>query len=132
LKSLSTEALHGLDLRQTLSADIDLVLSDLKPELLQQLEYLQPTGYGNPEAVFVSRNVRLVNSRTIGADGKHIKLVVADDRVTFDCIGFRLGHLHPGLPTRVDLLYTFELNEYNGRKSLQLNLKDVKPSGLLD
>ncbi len=132
LKSLSTEALHGLDLRQTLSADIDLALSDLKPELLQQLEYLQPTGYGNPEAVFVSRNVRLVNSRTIGADGKHIKLVVADDRVTFDCIGFRLGHLHPGLPTRVDLLYTFELNEYNGRKSLQLNLKDVKPSGLPD
>ncbi|MBE3038460.1 MAG: single-stranded-DNA-specific exonuclease RecJ [Chloroflexi bacterium] len=130
LKSLATEQLRGRDLRQTLTADTEVPLSDLKPELLKHLEYLQPTGYGNPEAVFVSRDVRVTNSRTVGAESKHLKLVVTDGRVTFDAIGFRLGHLQPDLPLRVDVLYTFESNEFNGRTSLQLNLKDVKPVGL--
>ncbi len=42
---------------------------------------------------------------------------------------FSLGHLKPDLPQRVDVLYTFEANEYMGRTSLQLNLKDIKASG---
>jgi single-stranded-DNA-specific exonuclease len=128
LKSLAKEKLQGKDLRQTLIADSEVALSDLKPELLKHLEYLQPTGYGNPEAVFVSRNVRVTNSRTVGAESKHLKMVVTDDHVTFDAIGFRLGHLQTDLPLQVDLLYTFESNEFNGRTSLQLNLKDVKPA----
>ena len=130
LKSLATEQLRGRDLRQTLTVDVEVPLSDLKPELLKHLEYLQPTGYGNPEAVFVSRDARVTNSRTVGTESKHLKLVVTDGRVTFDAIGFRLGQLQPDLPLRVDLLYTFESNEFNGRTSLQLNLKDVKPAGL--
>ncbi len=131
LKSLAAEALHGKDLRQTLTADAILKLSDLNSELLHSLEFLQPTGYGNPEAVFVSQNVRVSNKRTVGVDSKHLKLVVTDDRITFDAIGFRLGHLLQELPTLVDILYTFESNEYNGRQSMQLNLKDVKPSDLV-
>jgi single-stranded-DNA-specific exonuclease len=128
LKSIAAEALHGKDLRQTLTADIVLPLSDLNPDLLHRLEYLQPTGYGNPEALFISRNIRITNKRTVGADGKHLKLVVTDGRITFDTIGFRLGHLLDELPAHVDILYAFESNEYNGRQSLQLNLKDVKPA----
>ena len=130
LKALATEQLRGQDLRQTLTADAEVPLSSLTSELLKHLEYLQPTGYGNPGAVFVSRDVRVTNSRVVGAEGKHLKLAVTDGRVTFDAIGFRLGHLQPDLPLRVDVLYTFESNEYNGRTSLQLNLKDVKPAGL--
>ena len=129
LKSDAAEQLRGRDLRQTLTADVEVPLSDLKPELLKHLDYLQPTGYGNPEAIFVSRDVRVTKNRTVGAEAKHLKLVVTDGRVTFDAIGFRLGQLQPDLPLRVDLLYTFESNEYNGRTSLQLNLKDVRPAG---
>jgi len=36
------------------------------------------------------------------------------------------------LPSRVDVLYHLEANEYNGRTSLQLNLKDVKATGIPD
>jgi len=129
LKSDAAEQLRGRDLRQTLTADVEVLLSDLKPELLKHLDYLQPTGYGNPEAMFVSRDVRVTKNRTVGAEAKHLKLVVTDGRVTFDAIGFRLGQLQPDIPLRVDLLYTFESNEYNGRASLQLNLKDVRPAG---
>ena len=53
-------------------------------------------------------------------------MTVSDGGVTLDAIAFRLGHLKPELPPRVDLLYTFEINEWNGRKSLQLNVKDIK------
>ena len=130
LKSLAKEQLRGRDLRQTLTADSEVILSELKPELLRHLECLQPTGYGNPDALFVSRDVRVTNSRTVGAESKHLKLVVTDGRVTFDAIGFRLGHLKPDLPLRVDVLYSFESNEFNGRTSLQLNLKDVRPAGM--
>ncbi len=53
-------------------------------------------------------------------------------RFTVDAIGFRLGDLLPDLPPMVDVLYTFEANEYNGRTSLQLNLKDIKAAGVPD
>jgi single-stranded-DNA-specific exonuclease len=132
LKSIAAERLKGKDLRQTLNADAEVSLSELKPELLKHLEYLQPTGYGNPDAAFVSREVRVVNSRTVGADGKHLKLTVTDGRLTFDAIGFRLGSIQPNLSKRVDLLYTFEANEFNGRTSLQLNLKDLRPAESID
>ena len=132
LKLLAKEKLGGRALRQTLNGDAEVPLSDLHPELLKYLEALQPTGYGNPEAVFVTRNVRVTQKRAVGAEGKHLKLAVTDGHVTFDAIGFRLGHLQSELPLKVDLIYTFETNEYNGRTSLQLNLKDVKAAGTPD
>jgi len=128
LKDLAKQKLQGRDLRHTLTADIEVSLSDLRPDLLRQLESLQPTGYGNPEAVFVSRDVRVTNARTVGSENGHLKLVLTDGTVTFDAIGFRLGHLKADLPQRVDIIYTFEINEFNGRTSLQLNLKDIHPS----
>jgi len=132
METIASEKLAGHDLRPTLMADAEVSLYDLKPQLLDDLELLQPTGYGNPEAIFVSRKLRISNARTVGADGQHLKLTVTDGKLTFDAIAFRLGHLQPGLPTHVDLLYTFEVNEYNGRKTLQLNVRDLKPSGGLD
>ena len=51
---------------------------------------------------------------------------------THDAIGFRLGHLQPDLPEHVDIMYTYEINEYNGRVNYQLNLKDVKAAGVPD
>lgn len=129
LKAIATEKLDGQELRPTLAADIEVSLNQLDHEVLKYLDYLQPTGYGNPEAVFASRNVQIKSSRTVGQEGKHLKLTVSDGRVTYDAIGFRLGHLQSTLPARVDLMYTFETNEFNGRTSLQLNLKDVKHAG---
>jgi hypothetical protein len=52
--------------------------------------------------------------------------------VTYDAIGFRLGNLKESLPPRVDVMYTFETNEFNGRTSLQLNHKDIKAAGIKD
>ncbi len=129
LRAIAAERLGRLDLRPTLAADAEVSLADLHPALLRDLDLLQPTGYGNPEAVFVTRRVQVKSSRAVGADGQHLKLTVSDGRLTFDAIGFRLGHWQSSLPPRLDLLYTFETNVYNGRIALQLNLKDIKPAG---
>ncbi len=132
LNFIAEQQLGGRNLRQTLNADAEVPLKDLRSELLKQLDALQPTGYGNPEAVFVTRNATVTLKRAVGMEGRHLKLTVTDGYVTFDVIGFRLGHLQAELPPKVDLLYTFEVNEYNGRTSLQLNLKDAKPAGIPD
>jgi single-stranded-DNA-specific exonuclease len=133
LKSIAKDQLSGKDLRQTLSADMEVSLAELNFEVLKHLEYVEPTGYGNPDAVFVSRNVKVKSSRTVGADAKHLKLTLEDERgAAFDSIGFRLGHLRDTLPARVDVMYHLEANEWNGKRSLQLNLKDVKAAGIAD
>ncbi|MEW5938790.1 MAG: single-stranded-DNA-specific exonuclease RecJ [Chloroflexota bacterium] len=132
LRAIARRELDGRDLRSTLSADMQVSFSELTFDLIKYLDYLQPTGYGNPEAVFVARGVKVQVKRTVGADGAHLKLTLTDGRVSFDAIAFRLGHLEPTLPPLVDVMFTFETNEYNGRASLQLNVKDIKAAGLPD
>ena len=133
LKSIAKDQLGNKDLRQTLSADMEVLLSDLNFEVLKHLEYLEPTGYRNPDAVFVSRNIKIKSSRTVGADAKHLKVTFEDERgAAFDSIGFRLGHLRDTLPARVDVMFHLEANEWNGKRSLQLNLKDIKATGIED
>jgi len=133
LKAIAKEQLDGQDLRPTLMADAEIPLTEVRPELLNALKYLEPTGYGNPDAVFVSRKVKVRHARTVGADGRHLKMYLEDEAgATHDAIGFRLGHLHGELPDFVDIMYTYEINEYNGRVNYQLNLKDVKAAGVPD
>lgn len=126
LKAIAAEKLSGEDLRPVVVADMELALDALSFEMYEYLQYLEPTGYGNPQPLFVSRNVRIVSSRTVGRDQSHLKLAVAEGDARLDAIAFRLGHLKPDLPAKVDLLYTFEVNEWQGRKSLQLNVKDIQ------
>lgn len=132
LSQIAVEKLAQLDLRHELYADMELPLSDLKPELLHYLSLLQPTGYGNRQAYFVSRKLKVTSCRTVGREDNHLKLAVTDGRITYDAIAFRLGYWYDQMPSNIDLYYSFEQNEYNGRVNLQLNIRDIKPSGYLD
>ncbi|MBN8581002.1 MAG: single-stranded-DNA-specific exonuclease RecJ [Anaerolineae bacterium] len=131
LKAIATEKLSGTELKPTVTADAEVSLSEMRPEVYEKgLKYLEPTGYGNREASFVARNVRVKSSRIIGADGKHLKMSLEDEKgIAHDAIGFRLGEWHKTMPARVDVLFTFEPNEYNGRVTYQLNLKDLRATG---
>ncbi|MCJ7700453.1 MAG: hypothetical protein MUO62_02625, partial [Anaerolineales bacterium] len=95
-------------------------------------EWLEPTGYGNRQPLFTSRDLLVNKSRTVGKEGSHLKMTVSDGHITFDAIAFRQGHWQAQMPTRVDLMYTFEVNEFRGQKTLQLNVKDLKPTGADD
>jgi single-stranded-DNA-specific exonuclease len=131
LKLIAEAKLSGQDLRPTVTADMEVSLSQLSSDLLKHLAYFEPTGYGNPNAIFATRDVKVKSSRVVGSEGKHLKLILEYERgAAYDAIGFRMGSLQTALPPRVDVMYSFEANEYNGRTSLQLNLKDVKAAGI--
>jgi single-stranded-DNA-specific exonuclease len=91
---------------------------------------MQPTGYGNPGAIFVSRNLKVKSSRLVGREGEHLKIIVSDGKITFDAIAFQQGFWHNEMPLYIDIMYSFEVNEFNGREYLQLRVKDLRPSGI--
>ncbi len=128
LEAIAARQLAGQDLRPLLHADAEVPLVDLQASLLHALENLQPTGYGNRQPAFVSRNLEVKSWRAVGQEGAHLKLVVTDGWAHMDAIAFRQGRWAGQLPKRVDLLYNFEMNEFNGRQMLQLNVRDIKPS----
>ncbi len=130
LKDFAAERLSAQDLRPTLTADIEVSITELGPQVIKNLSYLEPTGYGNPDAAFVARNVKVKSFRAVGLEGKHLKLSLQDEKgLIYDAIGFRLGYWLKSMPPRVDILFTYEVNEYNGRVGYQLNLRDLKPAG---
>jgi single-stranded-DNA-specific exonuclease len=129
LRAIAQEQLRDMDLRPSLYADMEISLHELKPEILRSLENMQPTGYGNRQAYFVSRRLRPTRYRTVGRDKSHLKLSVSDHRITYDAIAFRQGYWAENMPDYIDVFYAFEENEYNGRVNLQLNVRDIKPSG---
>jgi single-stranded-DNA-specific exonuclease len=128
MRHITDEQLGGLDLRPKIFAEIEIPLSELKPDLLKYLGWLQPTGMGNPAPIFMASGLKVTRQKAIGADGSHLKLSVTDGKITYDAIAFRQGYWIAKLPQRIDLMFTFELNEFNGQVSLQLNVKDIRPS----
>lgn len=128
LQVIAAETLSDLDLRPTLYADAEIALSDLRPELLTYLDWLQPTGYGNRQAVFFTRGAHVTRFRAVGKDNAHLKMTLTDGRLTYDAIAFRQGHWFDHLPPNIDLMYTFEVNEFNGQAALQLNVRDLRPA----
>lgn len=128
LRAIASEQLGAMDLRPTLVADAEVPLGELKPDLISQLEMLEPTGYGNPQVNLVSRGLQVRDARTVGQEARHLKLTVTDGRITYDAIAFGHGDWAQDMPKVIDLLYRFEVNEFNGQSRLQLNVRDLKAS----
>lgn len=128
INAIATQQLKELDLRPIITAEAQMPLSELRPDLLKYLDWLQPTGMGNPTPIFMSSGLKVTHQKAVGSDNSHLKLVVTDGNITYDAIAFRQGYWFLKLPPIIDLMYTFELNEFNGRVSLQLNVKDIRKS----
>jgi single-stranded-DNA-specific exonuclease len=129
LTSIAHEALDGQDLAPTLEVDMVLKPDQLVISLAEELQQLEPTGHGNPNAVFVTRNLRVQDCRTVGRDESHLKLKLKGrGSVPLDAIGFNLGEWAKRIPATVDVAYNLEINEWNGNRSVQLNLLDLRES----
>jgi single-stranded-DNA-specific exonuclease len=128
LQKIAKRELVGINLQPSQYIDVEVNLKDLNIELLKTLNNLQPTGYGNPEPVFFSREIKVLSARVVGRDKTHLKLTVNQDGTTFDAIAFRLGHLFVNLPHTIDIAFLFEINEFNGKRNFQLNIKEIRES----
>ncbi|MBK9710510.1 MAG: single-stranded-DNA-specific exonuclease RecJ [Kouleothrix sp.] len=117
-------------LMPALDIDAELPLGALSWELLEQIAVLEPFGQANPQPVLTSRRVRVSGAWPRGVDGQHLKLRLddGDGGPSYEAIAFRLGKLaeHFQRPRFIDIAYTLEANEWNGSRTLQLNIKDLR------
>ncbi|MGD8583900.1 MAG: single-stranded-DNA-specific exonuclease RecJ [Chloroflexota bacterium] len=114
------------ELTPAIPIDAELPIGDVDWALFDILQKLEPTGYANPAPTFASRDVQVYNHRAVGHDGSHLQLWVGDGRVKLGCIAFRQGAWAGRLPDRIDLAYTISVNEWNGRRDLQLVVQDIQ------
>jgi single-stranded-DNA-specific exonuclease len=131
LRAIAVRELDGKDLRPALRIDAEVPLSDLTGDLARALQQFEPCGYGNPTPMLASRDLRVAEVRPVGAEGQHLKLTLSDGRVMMDAIAFNQGAWRdtPSVPARIDAAYTLEINEWNGNRRLQLNVKDIQAGG---
>jgi single-stranded-DNA-specific exonuclease len=128
LRSLAAEKLTGIELAPVLSVDAEVELSQMSWDLQHDLACLEPYGYANPQPLFLSRNVRVQSWRAVGNEGKHLKLTFLESGAVWDGIAFRQGDWAGKLPDHVDIVYHLEVNEWNNRRQLQLNVQDLRPA----
>lgn len=131
LVALAQENISEEMLQPRLRIDLELNFTDLSLELASALQKLAPFGLGNPEPVFMSDNLRIVEARIVGSDGKHLKLKVTDaGDNTIEAIAFGMGSQMTALATdkSVSAAYNLDINEWNNEKKLQLKIKDFKTS----
>ena len=135
LQEIAAEELSDKDLQPSLTIDAKLNLGDADFATMGLLQQLEPTGYANPQPLFLSSRLQVRDARKVGADGAHLKLVVSDPEAgprreaAWDAIAFRQGHWYGKLPRVIDLAYKLEENHWNGNKRLQLVVEDLRPAG---
>ncbi len=130
LTALATDALSEHEaLRPTLHIDADVSLNDVTWVLQAQLARLEPIGQENPAALLLTRYCYVRDVRAIGRDQKHLKLTLgAPGEVVHDAIGFGMGQLAAQIEEGIhlDVVHQLEVNEWQGRRSLQLNIQDLR------
>jgi single-stranded-DNA-specific exonuclease len=97
-------------------------------DMITQIGELAPFGYGNTTPVFASKNAKLVNIRLLGNQQQHIKFSFFIDDQLVDGIAFNCSDdwKKLGLNKFYDIAYCLDVNEWNGRKTIQLQMKDVR------
>jgi single-stranded-DNA-specific exonuclease len=95
---------------------------------MEELARLAPYGAGNPEPLIGARGLFPINPTVVGSN--HLKLRLGSSGYALDAIGFAQGEaladLSPSI--RIDAVFTPTFNEWNGNKTLQLNVKAIRPS----
>ena len=123
-RELAAIQIGDQDLTPKLKIDAELDLNQVTGELADWLMRFRPFGQVNPAPVFISRGLRVMDLITMGADGQHIKLRFG----SLWALAFNARSRWPDivLGTTVDLVYQLEWSEFNGSRTLQLRIIDLK------
>lgn len=119
-------ALSAGDLQPKLRHDGELLLEELDLDVLRQLRGLAPFGMGNPEPLFVVRSVRPMQVKTVGDN--HLRFTACQGAFSHPAIAFGMLERREEFHGEVDLLVSPQINLYNSRETVQLRVKDVRPS----
>jgi len=128
LQEVAWEQLGGTLPEPTLEMEMELDLRRVDWALFEQIQRLAPFGETNPEPIFLSRGLHVLEARAVGNEGKHLKLTLSTGHRQWSGIAFKLGHLANTLPRRVDVAYHLNVNDWNGQRTLQLVVVDIAAS----
>ncbi|PQJ76474.1 single-stranded-DNA-specific exonuclease RecJ [Polaribacter glomeratus] len=112
-----------------ISIDAEIDLSEITPKFFRIIQQMAPFGPMNMKPTFKSTCVRDNGyGKQVGADKTHLKLNVfqGDNQKTYNAIGFNLGDKMDFVQNDFDIAYALDENEWNGYKTVQLLLKDLK------
>ncbi|MBC8142628.1 MAG: single-stranded-DNA-specific exonuclease RecJ [Armatimonadetes bacterium] len=133
LHELAADTIDLSDLSATISVDIEIPDGRaLTWELMDELDRLEPWGRGNEEPTFATRGVRVVSVKRVGADSNTLSLwlslpgMAGNSKAVWFKNGAVAETLLPG--DRVDIAYRPKPNEWNGNTSLDLHVKDIRPT----
>ncbi len=118
---------HNMSIQ--LEADYELEISDITMEFATEIMQLEPFGIGNPTPSFILNDVFLKKIIPIG-NGKHLKIIVEKEGQTLSAVMFNTTLSNLGLfeNERADILFNLDINEYQGIKSVQLIIQDLRQS----
>jgi single-stranded-DNA-specific exonuclease len=107
--------------------DAPIAINKLNIENVKMLDLMQPTGYGNPAPVFLSR-LDIASARGVGAGDAHLKLIFEDGGIRMDGIYFGRGELAGGVRgTSRHVAYAPQINRWMDKISVQLDVKSILP-----
>ena len=125
---VAASQLTATDLVPSLRVDAQINLADVDESLVRSLERLGPFGIGNPKPMLCLRGVTVLTARPVGKTGDHLSLQLdASGRKTIKAIAFGCGDLAHDLRggDQIDLAAQPQLNQWNGRTSVELLVKDL-------
>ena len=128
LLEMAVGQLVGVDLRPRLDIDAETTLSTLTGDTYESIRRLAPFGQGNPLPTFLSRRVEVVDSRTMGNNGDHIRLKVRQEGSVWDAVGFGMGPEQPKVNDLIDIVHNLEVDHWGGQATLRLNMLDFAPA----
>lgn len=116
-----------------ISIDLEIDFSDIDEKFMRILKQFEPFGPENMTPVLMSKNcVDSGYAKTLGNDDEHLKVFVKQSRSfgtqNFNAIGFGLGKKIDTVKNHqpFEAAYVLEENEWNGKVSLQLQLRDIR------
>ena len=115
------------DMIENINVEFELPEDKVSLDLVDELHKLEPFGLSNPSPRFIMRNLVLDDMFTLGKNKQHLKLNVYNEN-TYECIGFNMAHLKENfnIGDKVDILFQLDENNYMGKRTVQLLLKDIR------
>lgn len=108
-------------------ADCELAAKDISMSFAEQLLRLEPYGNANPTPLFYLERAKIVKSYSISG-GKHLKLQLEKDGVSMQAVMFNADYdcFNLSVGEYADLLFNVDINEYNGVRSVQLIVREMR------
>lgn len=133
LAEFANRSLHPQHLKPLVKLDGEAPLADLTWDLYHQIDSLHPWGIENPEPIFWSRQLRVVEQSPIGVEQQHLKLVLSPlgDSRSFKALFWQGGRFFP-LASPVDVAFRLRQNTWQGSTNLELEVVGVRSSEITE